>query len=517
MAAETTMQNCAINQRLQLRLRRPSDAASIAEMLLRNSKSSYEAFGSAETIKVSVAEACFLGSTSPWEEDEMAMKSLCHALQTCMPHVQQLHIQILRDDGNHAFGSMAAACFPVYALKIMLDAIPKLKTLKLRQLKLTTQQGGYEDVDVIGRALQGHPSLCHFGWNDCIFLPSRRPPAAAPAAAGSSSSSSLACWDDFGLDPLMTSLSTIPTLESVVIHSPRRMAISASVLQRLAQQCPNLRDLELRGLDVSSPLLVDPQQLQSSPLHWMRNLERLALDLYWTESRLVQAEAAEDRARVNKALASFHATLPKLQRLILNVNFQQTDPLNHNNNDVDDDGDENNDIGAYPTSNCQRKERKQRKVRVLQNLQDAVAASIRYHTCLELLNIQVHDHPLSRRQDGPLPVLSSATFREALESNSSLTSLRLPMNGEMYDDGIDFLLRVNQSGIRHLFLDDGDQHRRHANFQRIWPSQQKTATGGDPHKELWQALNMEDWSYTELMNFSMVYFCLRENPSVICG
>ena len=190
------------------------------------------------------------------------------------------------------------------------------------------------------------------------------------------------------------------------------------------------------------------------------------------------------------------------------MSFQQTDPLNHHNDD-----DENDDTAAYPTSKCQRKDRKQLKVRALQNLQDAVAASIRYHTCLELLNIQVHDHPLSRRQDGPLPVLSSEAFREALESNSSLKSLRLPMNGEMYDDSIDFLLRVNQSGIRQLFLDDGAQDRH--TFP--WSKRICTMTGANPHKELWQALNMEDWSYTELMNFSMIYFCLRENPSLICG
>lgn len=300
MTADTNIQNCAINQRLQLRLRRPEDAASIAEMLLRNSQSSYDAFGSAETLKLSVAEACFLG-TSSWEEDEVAMKSLCHAVKICMPHVQQLYIQILREEGN-AFG-MAAACFPVYAFKIMLDSIPKLKTLKLRQLKLTTQQGGYEDVDVVARALQGHSSLCHFGWTDCIFLAARRSAPTSPTARSSSSSS----WDDFGLDPLMTSLSTIPTLESVVIQSPRRMAISASLLQRLAQQCPNLRELELRGLDVSSPLLANPQQPQQpSPLHSMHNLERLVLDLYWTESRLGEAQS-EDHARANKALANLHA------------------------------------------------------------------------------------------------------------------------------------------------------------------------------------------------------------------
>jgi hypothetical protein len=385
---------CAVNHILQVRLCLSSPRCSLRHVTKSLQQQCHNDGNEAQTVSVSISHDYF-SSRVVDDNQRSEIQAFIGALQKVAPSPKKLQVELLQSELSLGFfGQSQRAIIPMAVLEMILQAFPRLTSIKLCDLQVMSPSDAIiGPVSTLATVLKAHMALEHLEWRhgSLLSLNSRSPAVVS-------------------VDALFASLSSMASLETVVITFPYQddMTLSAAALATVARSCPRLRELQCRGIFVlPCTSLTEPLLLEGA-----HSLERLAL-------HLPPLTSDEVSIAMGKALHRIIHQAPRLTALTVNLHLK------------------------HPYS------------RALQTFQDTLATCLlsgNPNQRCHLTELYILCHDIVTRQ---CPTTTLASFAKVVEETPSLTGLCLPQCGEL-NECVSFWLRVNQTGIRS-FLEQQEE------------------------------------------------------------
>jgi hypothetical protein len=396
------LQYCTVNRILKVRL-----SSFLSRCTLRDVTTSFQQhhndWNKAQTVTLSISHDYF-SSYVVDDSQRSQIQAFFGAVVKVAPSTKKLKVELLPCGLPLGFlGHNQRAAIPMVFLEMMLEAFPRLKSIKLCDLQVMSSSTLDADVDpnsTLATVLRDQKSLENLEWLHGSLL--------SPSSGVVS------------VDALFASLSSIASLETVVVTFPFQdsVTLNAATLATLTRSCPRLRELQCRGIFVlpcTSP--VEPLLLESS-----QSLERLAL-------HLPPLTSDEVSVATGKALSRMIQQSPKLTTLTVNLHLK------------------------HPYSRLEQTPIDQLGWNALQTFQETLATcllSSNPDTQCHLTELYILCHESFARHCRT----TLASFAKVVEETPSLIHLCLPQCGEL-DDCVSFWLRVNQTGIRGFLKQEG--------------------------------------------------------------
>lgn len=278
------------------------------------------------------------------------------------------------------------------------------------------------------------------------------------------------------LDPLFRALQTIPTLTKIFLELKARTKMHPweSNLLTMASHLPRLRVAEASCCGMSYVFRNSWRIPQIIPHHGPGATLRLHVGLPTSPD-----QAAETGRTMSSIVArSNEVETPK--KIILDLSWRLAS------------GDKREwryDNRQHLDSDILRQ-----RMKALQSFLDAFASGLAAGRAVGLQALQLHCRQVPYNQTAlPMVSLSSQSFVPVLETTPTLTSLSLPLCGEL-EGPLPFLLQVNASKIPSLSPEPKSLIATKKRLEEVFTI---GCTSGD---------------YSEEMGLSLLYYTLRKNP-----